>query len=232
MIHFQEISEGLQSLEEIRMKLQELSEKNINQFLPDDIRLYFPTQLNRLLIFNDLNLLFFENIIKDRSRLEPILPLYSDKDHFMVMESYIAITRLSLITGLSVVTERFLRKILEAFEKKENYNENIYNVREKLFTVADLDKNNDLWKAQQILFNVRNTMHNNSIFTKKGEKHEGVIQYAEKIHSFKFGSVHNSADFKTICFIIGDLLKFYSKLIGVDQIKQVDNIPELFKFDL
>lgn len=87
MINFNEISEGLEYFEKIRQRLQIIAAENTSRFQENDIRSFFPNQLNRLLIFNDLNLAFFENIIKNKNALHPIMSFDSDGDHFQIMES-------------------------------------------------------------------------------------------------------------------------------------------------
>lgn len=227
MIDHTEISAGLNTLESLRKLLDPIAELNISRFDKNDIRYYFINQLNRAIFCNTLNLSYFERTIKDKNNLDQILWTPTSRDHFEVMDSYINNIRLSMIINLSTITERFIRVIMQAIENRENYLDNIYTLRQKLMVRLGFSKESPLWIAQQILFNVRNTIHNNGIFTDK--KYENDYNYAGKLHVFKFGCVHNSADFRTLSFIIRDLIAFYSLVLENDKIKKVDYIPEVLK---
>lgn len=169
-------------------------------------------------------------MIKDKNHLDQILLTPTHRDHYEVMDSYINNIRLSVIINLSMITERFIRVIMQAIGNRENYLSNIYTLREKLMVLLGFSKESPLWTAQQILFNVRNTIHNNGIFT--DEKHENKYKYAGKLHIFKFGCVHNSADFRTLSCIVRDLIDFYNLVIDNDEIKKIDFIIEEFKMSL
>lgn len=228
MINFSEINAGLGTFEKMREEIMHLSEENSLKYQETDIRFSFPNQLNRLLIFTDLNLFFFERDIKKKKILDTFLSTNSDSDHFDVMSIYISMTRISFVMGLCTILERYIRKLAETIEKEETSKENIFKIRERLFRKLNIEKDSELWKAQKILFLVRNTSHNNSIYT--GEKYEEIL-YASGLHIFKKGFVHNSADFKTLCFILNDVIKFYHKTLEIEEIKNVSYIPEELMFN-
>lgn len=225
MIDHNEISAGLNTLEKLRRDLESIGEKNKSVFKENDLRFYFPNQLNRILIFNDLNLSYFERTIRNKNILDDILLSSSVNDHFEVMKSYIYMVRLSLVIGLCTVLERYIRKLVEIIEKKELKNENIYRLRQRLFAKMKIKEEDDLWIAQILLFNIRNTIHNNGIFT---DKFPFEKVYGGGFHSFKFGEIHSSADFRTMSFIVRDIIEFYKKTLEITEIKQKKHIPEIF----
>lgn len=225
MIDYTEISTGLNTLEKLRRDLESIGGKNKSVFKENDLRFYFPNQLNRVLIFNDLNLSYFERTIRNKNMLDDILPSSSVNDHFEVMKSYIYMVRLSLVIGLCTVLERYIRKLVEIIEKKEVNNENIYRLRQRLFAKMKIKEEDDLWIAQTILFNIRNTIHNNGIFT---DKFPFEKVYGGRSHSFKFGEIQSSADFRTMSFIVRDISEFYKKTLEITEIQQKEHIPEIF----
>lgn len=224
MIDFTEINAGLNTLEQLRQNLMQIAKENTLKYIKNDIRFTIVNQLNQVVLFNTLNISFFERTVSNKESLSSILTTDSSADHFGIMDGYISMTRLSLVMGLCTVSERYIRRILQELEGKENYGEGIFKVRERLFNIMGIPKESNLWKAQKILFDTRNSFHNNSIVTNENSKDE--IIYAFRSHSFKKGFVHNSADFKTLCFILKDLIEFYQTTLDIEQVRNKKYISE------
>ncbi|REC45182.1 hypothetical protein [Chryseobacterium sp. 5_R23647] len=226
MIDHTEISAGINTLEGLRLSLNHIIELNNNRFNENDIRYYFINQLNRAIFCNTLNLSYFERTIRDKNHLDQILWTPTSRDHFEVMDSYINNVRLSMIINLSTITERFMRRVLEAVENKNDNGDAIWKKRARIFEILKIDSNSEISKAHEILFHMRNTIHNNGIYTGKNDIN---YDYTFQIHYFKKGFVHNSANFRTLSFIVRDLIAFYSLVVEDDEIKKIDYIPEVLK---
>lgn len=229
MIDYTEINAGLNTLEILRESLKPIVELNSKRFRANDIRYYFINQLNRAIFCNTLNLSYFERVIKDKNHLDQILLTPTHRDHYEVMDSYINNIRLSVIINLSMITERFIRVIMQAIENKENYRDYISKIRNTIFKILKIDSNSEIGKAHKILFLMRNTIHNNGIYT--GKKND-YYDYAFRKHSFIIGCAHDSSDFRTLSCIVRDLIVFYNLVIDNDEIKKIDFIPEEFKMSV
>lgn len=229
MIDYTEISAGLNTLEKLRESLKPIAESNISRFNHNDIRYNFINQLNRAILCNSLNLSYFERTIKDKNHLDQILWTPSNKDHYEVMDSYINNIRLSIVINLSTITERFMRRVLAAVENKENTGDQIWKIRNRIFHILKIDSECEISSAHKILFHMRNTIHNNGIYTGKENEY---YDYAFRKHNFIIGFAHSSGDFKTISFIVKDLLAFYNLIINNNDIKRINFIEEDFKMTL
>ncbi|WP_185290430.1 hypothetical protein [Chryseobacterium lactis] len=229
MIDYAEISAGLNTLEKLRESLNPTAELNISRFNHNDIRYNFINQLNRAIFCNTLNLSYFERTIRDKNHLDQILWTPTNKDHYEVMDSYVNNIRLSIVINLSTITERFMRRVLAAVENKENTNDPIWKIRNRIFQILKIDSESEISNAHKILFHMRNTIHNNGIYT---GKENDYYDYASRKHNFIIGFAHSSADFKTISFIVKDLLAFYNLVINNNDIKKINFIEEEFKMRL
>lgn len=229
MMDYTEINAGLGTLEILRESLKPIVELNSKRFRENDIRYCFINQLNRAIFCNTLNLSYFERTIRDKNHLDQILWTPTHRDHYQVMDSYINNIRLSLIINLSTITERFIRVIMQAVEDKENYRNNISKIRDTMFEILKIDSNSAISTAYKILFLMRNTIHNNGIYT--GKKND-YYDYAFRKHSFIIGCTHKSADFRTLSCIVRDLIDFYNLVIDNDEIKKIDFIQEEFKMSV
>lgn len=232
MIILDEISKGLNTLEVLRKEIEHFAFLNQYGFSEGDIRFHFPNQINRVLIFNNLNLSYFERVIRHKEKLDEVLPTPTNADHFYVMENYIKMARLNLATNLCMVLENYIRKIMESVEKKDNHKEKIFELRKRLFEMMNIEEGDMIRKAQTILFEIRNGIHNNSVFSKKGERFEKSIFYGYKLHIFKYGTPINSADLETLSHIVKDVFEFYKLTLDMQQLKNLQYIPGSSQYPL
>lgn len=221
-----EIREELMDLEMLRKEIEKFAINNIKSFSESDIRFHFPNQINRVLIFNNLNLSYFERVIWNKDELDKILPTPTNEDHLFVMENYFKMVRLNLAINICTILENYIRKLCESLEKKDNNNEHIFKLRKRVFEMLRIEEGHDLRNAQTILFEIRNGIHSNSVFSKKKIKIKETIFYANKLHIFKIGTPLISADLATLTQIIKDVFEFYKLTLLLCETKNIDHIPD------
>ena len=221
MINFIEIETGLNEFERIRNEIVLFNGKIQSEYNPDDIRFYFPNQLNRALIYNNLNLNYFQSTIIIKEKLDGILFTPSAKDHYAVIENYLSMCRLNLVYSLCIVLERYIRKICAELKIGKS-GDIIRRLREELFKEINISQEDALWKAQSILFNIRNTNHNNGLHTQA----DSVIKYRGRQYPFLKNMPHSSADFATLCKITRDVFTFYKSTLVSKKLQQISLIQE------
>lgn len=224
MMDNNEILAALTTLEQLRKQAEHLSFDKLGVYSERDIRRYLPAQLNKVLIHNNLNLNYYYQTVIYKDRLDTVLFSTTAYDHFELVKSYHGMQILSVVIGLCSVFERYIRVIAELLYGK-NMPSKIFKIREMLIVEMDISKDDPLWIGQCILFNIRNTVHNNGIFT---DNFEFNATYAGRSHWFKKGQSHCSGDFRTISFIVKDIIEFYNRTLQIPKIQATLHIPEIF----
>jgi len=203
MIENQQI---LNSFEHLRFYIKKWTE-NPN-YKDGDIRNMFINQIDRILIYHNLNFHYFIRILQNKNDFDKILETETIEDHYSILETYQTQAKNALIFQLSSILERFLRVILRYFKPDTNSNKQFYAVREEVFDLFHFDKN-DEWKAISILSNIRNTFHNNGIHTSDDIS---SITYRERNYSFVKNELHSNADYYTLFMITQDIIRLYGNI--------------------
>ncbi|WP_278380055.1 MULTISPECIES: hypothetical protein [Chryseobacterium] len=202
---FEDQQIALGSFENLRRSLKEWIENPTYE--EDDVRNMFLNQLDKILLFHDLNSYYFIKILQNKTQFDNILQTASIVDYYKVLETYQVQGKNALIFQLSSILERFFRVLLLHI-KPEATNKQFYAIREELFKLLDFEKD-DEWKAISILSNIRNTFHNNGIHTSDDVP---PIIYKNINYEFIKNKAHNCANYYTLFMITQDIVKLYQKI--------------------
>lgn len=214
---FEDQQIALKSFEDLRNYLKKWTENPY--YREDDIRNMFLNQLDKILLFHDLNSYYFIKVLQNKTEFDIILQSASVMDYYKVLETYQIQGKNALIFQLSSILERFFRVLIQ-YVKPEAVNKQFYIIRKELFELLDIEKE-DEWKAISILSNIRNTFHNNGIHTSDDVP---SIIYKDSNYEFIKDKKHNNADYHTLFMITHDIVKLYEKICANEMIINISFI--------
>ncbi|WP_213278792.1 hypothetical protein [Chryseobacterium indologenes] len=174
----------------------------------------FINQLDKVLLFHNLNSHYFINILQNKPLFDKILQTASIMDYQKLLSVYQIQGKNALIFQLSSILERFFRVLLQCI-KPQTINKPFYIIRKELFEVLNIGYN-DEWKAISILSNIRNTFHNNGIHTSDDVP---PIKYKNINYTFTKNELHNNADYYTLFMITQDIVNLYQKICESSLVK-------------
>lgn len=211
----------IENLEILRGKIHNYIEQQIivNELdLKEDIRHLFLTHWDRVLIAYYLGLI---DVYRNTTNPEIIKNLFKsdDKGTLEILKTQDRFLKLAFISVFSSIIENFLRSIYKVLFKR-NSPKSIYSVRKELFKELNMSEVSDQWKAFSIFSNIRNTIHNNGIYTEKTLE----IVYKETLHLFTNGKPHNSASLETIVLIQEDLFEMTKNILEHPKISTLDKV--------
>lgn len=209
---------ALEQFEELRNHLKKWTEKS--NFNEGDIRYDFPNQLDKILLYHNLNSFYFLKILSDKRTLDKIIYTPTNSDYFQLIETYQIQNKNSLIFALSGILENFCRVLHKKIFIENNEKKKFHQIKKEIFNFLNLEID-DKWVATSILANIRNTFHNNGIHTSQDFP---SINYKEKIYQFKKNEYHYNADYDTLFNITNDIFNLYLKIIERTQVKEIEFI--------
>ena len=168
----------------------------------------FLNQLDKVILYHNLNSYYFIKFLQNKREFDNILQTNSMIDYYNVLETYQVQAKNAFIFQLSSILERFLRVLLQLIRPNTNLNKQFYALREELFEVLDIEKA-DEWFAISILSNIRNTFHNNGVYT--SDNIPSII-YKKRTYEFIKNEIHNNADYHTLFMITQDIVNLYEKI--------------------
>ena len=127
--------------------------------------------------------------------------------------------KIAFITVFSSIIENFFGCIYKSLFLKK-IPTSIYHVRKELFKELQLSYLSDEWLAYSILSNIRNTVHNNGIYTEESKE----ILYRGRNHLFIKDKPQDSADLETIVFIQQDLFRMTMTILNHPKIISIKDI--------
>lgn len=198
---FKNVTDRLELLREKSVQNALYLSAEYNYDINYDIRTYIFTQIDRLILYHDLNMINFVCNISNHEILHKWINT-SEEDSLKVATDYISRNKQSLITFLQIILEEYFRELCPIL--KITCPQSFSIIISNLFDYLKIDKSDDKYKALCLLSRIRNTMHNNGIHRQKDED----IVYHNKTYSFKFEKTHNCADYDTIITIISDTIEF------------------------
>ena len=216
MFEDQEIA--MNSFENLRGNLKKWTENSIYEV--NDIRNMFINQLDKVLLFHDLNSYYFIKTLQNKNEFDSILQTDSFIDYYKVLGVYQVQGKNALIFQLSSILENFFRVLIQHINP-DTANKHFYIIRKELFELLNIGKD-DEWKAISMLSNIRNTFHNNGVHTS-----DDILSIVYKDINYKFvkNKAHNNANYYTLFMITEDIIKLYHKICENQLIKNYILIP-------
>ncbi|MGE8513560.1 MAG: hypothetical protein ACN6N7_12710 [Chryseobacterium culicis] len=209
---FEDQKDALNSFESLRKCLKKWTENP--DYDEKDIRNMFINQLDKVLLFHNLNSYYFINTLQNKPLFDGILQTGSLLDYQKLLQVYQVQGKNALIFQVSSILERFFRVLLQQI-KPQSINKPFYSIRKELFEALNIEQN-DEWNAISILSNIRNTFHNNGIHTSDDVP---SIMYKNINYEFIKNDIHNNADYFTLFMITQDIVILYQKICENSLIK-------------
>ncbi|MDE5899761.1 MAG: hypothetical protein K2H33_00220 [Muribaculaceae bacterium] len=207
-------------LEQLRKKSLAARKDLVEQYHYDiahDYRITIFEQIDRLLIYHDINVVLFLRYIMHPQYVSDLF-CTSEQDSIRIASDYLKRSRHALIIFIQSVIESYYRALCAAFALTTSIK--FSSVYDSLFNRFNVSTDSELYKANKILTKIRNTLHNNGIHTMSDD----TINYHGKEYVFSQNLPHQAAGYDTIIHIISDLIDFLH-LIGSESytISFVDN---------
>lgn len=158
-------------------------------------------QIDRLLIYHDTNVVLFLRYISNPKYVSDLFKT-SETDSKRIAIDYLQRTKHSLIVFIQSVTESYYRAISSVFIHNVPFS--FSKLFDSLFKKLEIPNDNEWYKANDILAKIRNTLHNNGIYTHSDET---IIYHGEQ-YIFTQRLPHHAAGYNTIILIISDLIDF------------------------
>lgn len=198
-------------LENIRISIKEIcgnTDRFQEWYYEKDIRSHFLNQIDSILIFHNLNTKYYNEQISNINWAKKAVDFEDNSDYYSLLEGYIVYNRNALIFSLSSVVERYIRLILKAIDINYDINADFRKVRRALFKHLRISETSNEWKALSTLSNIRNTIHNNGVYSTI-DKNIEILEYQYRIFfiSFRNNEVHFNAKYELITFILVDILR-------------------------
>jgi len=228
----------IEQLEQTRGKISIIRDKYMidKTWAKDhDIRWEFFNQLYRLIISFDIGILNYnENL--DFSKVQKWFKMTNTKDIYDTNQAFFTFIKNGFVYSYFGILESYFRNIHKHIsESNQTSNGSFFGIREDIFDELSLDKTTDWWKALSIISNIRNSIHNNGIYTGTSEKTKNItIIYKGKQHAFIENKPHNSADVQTIIDVVNDnvnLIDFINNSKIVDDIEFIPDPSSIWKLE-
>lgn len=198
----------------------------------NDLRVFFLSQLDNLLISHNLNVKYIIEKLTDLNWIRLQLQISDNSGAYDVLNNYIIYNKLALIYTLSSVVERYIRVLWNKLNNKDFCNKDFYEVRKNIFLFLKFDLEGNEWKAISILFNIRNTIHNNGIHLAKGEKLKDInIHYHNRLIIFRDNSPQGNSTYENFHLILSDLLNLSRMINSHKVISKIPCIEENLEFN-
>ena len=169
-----------------------------------------PNQIDKVILFLTLNLQNLHDNLCDKKKFDKILPTGNFSDYNEVLQTYFKQNKSAFIYNLSSIIETFFRKLhQEKFQSEKIENKKFYNIANEIFGVLSIDKSVE-WKALMILFNLRNTIHNNGLHTSE----DRVFEYHSYTINFEKGFSHNVAHYEILAKILTDFKNLFVEILN------------------
>lgn len=205
-----EIEFTLQQFENLRSRIQSRSEELPTLLKVDpnvDLRIRYVNQLNHLLVYFDLNLVYFKQLLH-KDFLEKLMPIADQKSYSSILLNYETFNKNCIIMNLFSLTENLFRSILRTLNLPES-NQSFWKVKKKIFEVFNkVEIGNGFEIAIDLLNVVRNSVHNNGMYQPTSEKQARIqIVYKNKTYIFSKGHSLFGIDNFTVYWLCEDVFE-------------------------
>lgn len=203
-----------QDIKNYRDELIRLRNWNFN----NDLRIVFLSQLDNILVPHNLNVKYIIEKLSDLNWTKLQLQILDNSGASDVLNNYIIYNKLSLIYILSSIVERYLRVIWNTIKHLQYCNDNFYVIRKNVFNFLNFGLDGNEWKALSVLFNIRNTIHNNGIHLAKGKELKNIIiNYHNRVVIFSDNNIQGNSTYENFNLILNDFLSL-SKMINSHEV--------------
>jgi len=169
-----------------------------NYDIKTDCRMGIFGQIDRLLIYHDINMVHFIRHILSINYI-PDLFKSSDADSIQVRRNYYVRNKHSLFLFLQSVIEAYFRDLY--FHYELGISKSFDKILKSVFSHLGISEYTDYYRSIHILNLMRNTLHNNGIYDMPNQID---IEYHGKICSFATGKPHTSASYDILYQILED----------------------------
>ena len=158
----------IEKLEQTRGKISIIRDKYMidKTWAKDhDIRWEFFNQLYKLIMSFDIGIInTIENL--DLDKVQKWFKMTNPKDISDTNNAFFTFIKNGFIYSFSGILESYFRNIHKyLFDSKGKNNNSIYAIRKDIFDKLLINRKTDWWNSYSILSHVRNSIHNNGVYT-------------------------------------------------------------------
>lgn len=202
------------------MFLIESDYKKTSFELNNDARFTFLTQWNRVIIVYKLQIITLLRQIGNPNLIQELFKV-EFQEYKDILGTNMTYNRLAYIMIFHSILENFLRNVYQAVFGKNCYN--LKQIIDELSNFLGFDKTSDKYTAVYLLRFIRNTSHNNGIFTYSRKE---TIKYRNKSFNFELNKPHQAASLGNIENLSFDIFHFCKDILKHPEILKLDYIND------
>lgn len=142
------------------------------------------------------------------------------------LEDHVKFLTNGYIYNFAQLTEHFLRMVCKALGFTITHKSKFHEVKKSICNTFKISKYDGFNRALQILFNIRNAIHNNGYFL--NEDHEDSFDYKGNNVEFVFKKQIDFSYDPFLSMISEDIINLFFYIIGTQQIINLEKIPKRY----